>query len=117
MTSTCGVGTYRDELSGKQYAGNAFISEPVHNLVRCEVFAADGATVAGHRASSEQESEFPSSNNWFRPAQVRAGPYGVLYVVDMYRYAIDHPCWISPEMLTCLDVRAGADKGRIYRIV
>ena len=35
----------------------------------------------------------------------------------MYRFVIEHPRWISPERLTELDVRAGADRGRIYRIV
>ena len=34
----------------------------------------------------------------------------------MYRFVIEHPRWISPERLATLDVRAGADKGRIYRI-
>ena len=35
----------------------------------------------------------------------------------MYRFVIEHPRWISPERLAELDVRAGADKGRIYRVV
>ncbi|HZQ47176.1 MAG TPA: c-type cytochrome, partial [Verrucomicrobiae bacterium] len=37
-------------------------------------------------------------------------------VVDMYRFVIEHPRWISKERLAQLDVRAGAEMGRIYRV-
>ncbi|MEO6809346.1 MAG: PVC-type heme-binding CxxCH protein, partial [Isosphaeraceae bacterium] len=67
VTSACGIGIYRDDLLGEEYTGNAFICEPVHNLVHREVLKADGVTVAGHRASDDQESEFlASTDNWFR---------------------------------------------------
>ena len=73
-------------------------------------------TFAGHRAADEQDSEFlASTDSWFRPVQVRTGPDGGIWVVDMYRFVIEHPRWISPDRLAMLDVRAGADKGRIYR--
>ena len=108
---------YRDTLLGPAYAGNAFICEPVHNLVHREVLSSDGVTFAGHRAAEERTSEFlASTDNWFRPVQVRTGPDGALWVVDMYRYVIEHPRWISPERLAELDVRGGADKGLIYRV-
>src|SRR5262249_36495894 len=41
---------------------------------------------------------------------------GCLWVVDMYRYVIEHPRWIPPEDLARLDVRAGSTMGRIYRV-
>src|SRR6185436_7889298 len=34
-----------------------------------------------------------------------------------YRFVIEHPRWIAAERLARLDVRAGDDRGRIYRIV
>src|SRR6266487_1677351 len=34
----------------------------------------------------------------------------------MYRFVIEHPRWIPPDRLKSLDVRAGANKGRIYRV-
>ncbi len=118
VTSACGPCIYRDSLLGAEFTGNAFTCEPVHNLVHREVLSADGATFAGHRAADEKESEFlASTDSWFRPVQVRTGPDGALYVVDMYRFVIEHPRWISPEVLKTLDARAGADKGRIYRVV
>src|SRR5207302_2940915 len=57
-----------------------------------------------------------STDNWFRPVQVRTGPDGCLWLVDMYRYVIEHPRWIPPEDLAKLDVRAGSMLGRIYRV-
>src|SRR5213075_498809 len=51
-----------------------------------------------------------------RPVQVRTGPDGALWVVDMYRFVIQHPRWITPDRLAQLDIRAGADRGRIYRV-
>ena len=118
MTSACSPSIYRDELLGRAFAGNAFICEPVHNLVHREVLAGDGVTFAGRRADDEKDSEFLASTDpWFRPVQVRTGPDGALCVVDMYRFVIEHPRWISPETLAKLDVRAGDDKGRIYRVV
>jgi putative heme-binding domain-containing protein len=46
----------------------------------------------------------------------RTGPDGALWVADMYRFVIEHPKWIPDDFLQHLEVRAGADKGRIYRI-
>lgn len=118
VTSACGVGIYRDELLGADYRGNAFICEPVHNLVTRQVLTPRSVTFAGRRASDEQTSEFlASTDNWCRPVQVRTGPDGALWVVDMYRYVIEHPRWISPDRLRTLPVRAGDDRGRIYRVV
>jgi putative membrane-bound dehydrogenase-like protein len=117
-TSACGLGIYRDELLGKDYSGNAFVCEPVHNLVHRLGLKQDGVTFKAYRAADEQQSEFLSSrDNWFRPVQARTGPDGALYVVDMYRFVVEHPRWIPPERLARLDVRAGADIGRIYRVV
>ena len=118
LTSACGPDIYRDVLLGSNYYGNAFICEPVHNLVRRLVLNPDGVSFAGRRADNEQRSEFlSSSDNWFRPVQVRTGPDGALYVVDMYRFVIEHPRWIPPERRQGLDLRAGANLGRIYRVV
>ena len=117
LTSACGPEIYRDSALGAAYAGNAFVCEPVHNLVRRAVLAPDGATFAARRAPGEASSEFlSSSDNWFRPVEVRTGPDGALWIVDMYRFVVEHPRWIQPERLAELDARAGANRGRIYRV-
>jgi putative membrane-bound dehydrogenase-like protein len=117
LTSACAPELYRDTALGAAYAGNAFVCEPVHNLVRRAVLARDGVTFTARRATNELNSEFlSSSDNWFRPVEIRTGPDGALWVVDMYRFVIEHTRWIPPERLQQLDPRAGADRGRIYRI-
>lgn len=115
-TSACGIGVYRDTLLGEEYYGNVFTCEPVHNLVHREVLSG-GLVFNSRRAEGEEQSEFlRSSDNWFRPAQARMGPDGAVYVVDMYRFLIEHPRWIPVERLAKIDIRAGADRGRIYRV-
>lgn len=117
ITSGCGLGINRDVLLGDEYAGNAFVCEPVHNLVHRMILSGDGLGLTDSRAADEKESEFfASEDNWCRPVQVRTGPDGALYVVDMYRFLIEHPRWVQADRLKRINVRAGADMGRIYRI-
>jgi putative membrane-bound dehydrogenase-like protein len=117
VTSACGLGLYRDDLLGEAFYGNAFICEPVHNLVHRLVLKPDGVTFKGDRAPDERQREFlASKDSWFRPVQVRTGPDGALWIVDFYRFVVEHPRWITPDRLAELDLRAGADKGRIYRV-
>ena len=116
-TSAAGVEIYRDNLLGDEFYGNAFTGETVHNLVHRLVLESDGVTVTGHRAEDEAQSEFlASTDNWFRPVEIRTGRDGALWIADMYRFVIEHPRWIPAERLAKLDVRAGDDKGRIFRI-
>lgn len=117
FTSACGVMIYRDDFLGREYAGNVFVCEPVHNLMHREIIRPAGATFSSQRAATEKESEvLASTDNWSRFAAVRAGPDGALYVADMYRMVIEHPKWIPDAWQKLVDVRAGADKGRIYRL-
>ncbi len=117
-TSACGLGIYRDTRLGVDYVGNAFTCEPVHQLVHRIVLQPDGLQFDGQRAANEQTSEFLSSTDkWFRPVQMRTGPDGAIWVVDMYRYVIEHSRWIPQSTLAQLDVFAGQGRGRIYRIL
>lgn len=118
FTSACSPIVYRDTLFGSAFVNNTFVCEPVHNLVHREVMQPKGITFQSSRAANEQRSEFlASTDNWFRPTTVRTGPDGTLWVADMYRLVIEHPQWIPKSWQERLDLRAGHDKGRIYRIV
>jgi putative membrane-bound dehydrogenase-like protein len=117
VTSANSPTPYRDDLFGPDFATSLFISEPVHNLVHRMVLAQDGATLQGHRAPDEMDREFlASSDNWFRPTMLRVGPDGALWIADMYRAVIEHPEWIPDDVEAKLDLRAGHDQGRIYRV-
>ena len=118
FTSACGPTIYRDVLLGDGVYGNAFICEPVHNLVCRQVLEPKGATFVSDRHPDERDSEFfASTDPWSRPVSVRTGPDGGLWIADMYRFVIEHPEWIPLKWQKTLDLRAGAEMGRIYRIV
>jgi hypothetical protein len=90
----------------------------VNQLVHRLQLSRKGSTFSGRRSPDETSSEFlTSTDRWFRPVQVRTGPDGALWIVDMYRYVIEHPQWIPPETLTGLNAFAGQGMGRIYRVV
>jgi putative heme-binding domain-containing protein len=117
VTSANSPTPYRDDLFGPEFASSVFISDPVHNVVHREVLEPDGVSFTSHRAAGETNSEFAASADpWFRPTMLKTGPDGALYVADMYRLVIEHPEWIPKWVQGRLDLRAGSDKGRIYRI-
>jgi len=65
---------------------------------------------------SEQREFLASRDSWFRAVNLRTGPDGCLYIVDMHRAVIEHPKWVPAELKTRKDTRYGDDKGRIYRL-
>lgn len=117
-TAACGLTFYRDVELGQEFVGDAFTCEPVNQLVHRMKLHPRGATFVGERAPEEAKTEFLSStDNWFRPVQIRTGPDGALWIVDMYRYVIEHSRWIPKQTLEELDVYAGSTMGRIYRVL
>ncbi len=117
FTSACSTVVYRDQLLGREFVGNTFTCEPVHNLVHRRKLIRDGISFRSERPSGEASREFlASSDSWFRPTMATTGTDGALWVVDMYRAVIEHPEWIDDEREKQLFLRAGHDRGRIYRI-
>ena len=81
------------------------------------VLEPDGVTFRGRRGPNEADREFlASSDNWFRPTMLKTGPDGALWIADMYRAVIEHPEWIPDDWEKRLDLRAGSEQGRIYRV-
>lgn len=118
FTSACSSIVARSPHFDFGDAKSAFICEPVHNLVHRAVLAEDGSSYRAGRHPAETASEFLASTDpWFRPVRCEIGPEGGLWVVDMYRETIEHPEWIPQAWKAQLDLYAGNDRGRIYRIV
>lgn len=116
-TAVCGLTVYRDNIFGAEYQSNAFVCEAVNLLVHRMPLAPSGATFTSTRAADEENSEFlASTDTWFRPVQARTGPDGALWVVDMHRFLIEHPRFLPPQEVAAMDVRAGQDTGRIFRV-
>ena len=117
FTSVCGLEFYRDRLLGDAFYGNAFIAEPVHNLVFRMIVEPDGATFNAHRPAGEEKREFlASTDNWFRPVMARTGPDGALWIADMYRAQIEHPEYVSEVDQAKTNFLEGNDRGHIYRV-
>jgi len=116
-TSVASVMVYRDDLFGPHFTANLFVDDSVFNVVHREILKPNGVLFRGERSPEERQREFLATHDiWFRPSTVETGPDGALWVLDMYRFVIEHPEWINDDLEKTLDLRAGHDKGRIYRI-
>ncbi|WP_417850863.1 neutral/alkaline non-lysosomal ceramidase N-terminal domain-containing protein [Thalassoglobus sp.] len=117
FTSACSPTVFRNDSLGSDIDGTVLICEPVHNLVSRVVVDHSTIKFSGQRAKSEQKSEFlASSDNWFRPTRLMTAPDNTLWVCDMYRQVIEHPEWIPEAWQAKLDLYAGYNRGRIYRV-
>jgi len=115
FTSATGITIYRGDAWPAEYRGNGFVGEVASNLVFRARFDEDGIGLIARRADSEVEF-LASTDNWFRPVQFANGPDGNLYVVDMHRQLIEGAAFLPTDALKKVDVLAGIDRGRIYRI-
>ena len=111
-----GIAFYGGGALPNAYDGSLFVNDVVVNVVHQDVVSADGPSFRASRRAEGIEL-LAGRDNWFRPVTLATGPEGALYVVDMHRAVIEHPEWIPDAVEARLDVRAGDDKGRIYRIV
>ena len=116
FTAACGVLLYRGDALPQEFVGNSFTCEPTGNLIHRDVIQPQGPTFTS-RPGREGVEFLASRDEWFRPVNQAIGPDGALYVVDMYRKVIEHPEWMPTELRQRTDLRAGDDRGRIYRIV
>jgi len=116
FTAACGTTIYRGDALPAEMLGNSFTCDPTGSLVHREILQQAGATFRSHVAREGVEF-LASKDEWFRPVDLRVGPDGALYVVDMYRAVIEHPQFMPAELKQRPDLRNGDDRGRIYRLV
>ena len=131
FTAASGQTIYRADQFPPQYRGNHFSVDNAQNMVhRCLLEREGAGYVAipsvGHenappngRATDDKLEFLTSTEQWFRPVNLDVGPDGALYIVDMYRDIIEDYSAI-PRYLQQLyvdSIIAGADRGRIWRVV
>jgi putative membrane-bound dehydrogenase-like protein len=120
FTAASGQTIYRADRFPLEYRGNHFSVDNAQNLVHRCLLEPDGVLYRAKRPTEDERTEFlTSSEQWFRPVNLMIGPDGALYVVDMYRAIIEDYSAI-PRFLQQLYIEslvAGADRGRIWRVV
>ena len=115
FSGSCGVTYYGGGAFGKKYKNTVWIADVVLNLVHVDKIASKGASFEATRLTKQKEF-LASRDRVFRPVNMSVGPEGAMYVVDIYRKVIEHPEWIPDEIEKTLDMKAGTNQGRIYRI-
>jgi putative membrane-bound dehydrogenase-like protein len=115
FNASCGPAIERGDALPASYHGNAFVCEPLTNLVHRRLLVPAGVTFVARRA--EQGREFLASRDpAFRPVNLATGPDGALYVVDMYRELVEHPAFVPEPARGAVDFRRWHDRGRIWRV-
>ncbi|MYF09812.1 MAG: cytochrome c, class I [Gammaproteobacteria bacterium] len=123
-TSASGMAVYRGDQFGPEHADDVFVAEPAANAVARLRLHRDGLKVSAEHVlypddQWTQREFLASTDERFRPVDVKVGPDGALYVVDFYRGVIQDHVFISDELRAQAKER-GLERplgmGRIWRI-
>jgi putative membrane-bound dehydrogenase-like protein len=118
FTGASGTTIYRGDAYGEDFVNNSFSGDSGGALVHRKKITPDGVSLIGRRPADEQNFEFAASaDTWVRVVNFANAPDGTLHIMDMYREVIEHPWSLPEEIKQHLDLNAGNDRGRIYRIV
>lgn len=120
VTAACGQTVYRGELMPEFY-GNYLLAEPVGRLIRM-------AKVDTSLGFKQMRNVFPNSefirstDANFRPVNLKTGPDGALYIVDMYRGIIQEANWTKKgsylrNIIDQYGLAKNIQMGRIYRLI
>ncbi len=115
VTSSSGITVYRGSAYPEKYHGNVFVTECAGNLLYRLQLTPDGVTARAARVDGRAEM-VASTDNWFRPVNFVNAPDGTLHVLDMYRENIEHPWSIPEDIHAAVDLEAGREMGRIWRL-
>ncbi len=116
FSGACGITYYGGGAFGKEYENTVWVADVVLNLIHVDKIKPSGASFSASRIMDKREL-IASMDRAFRPVNMSVGPDGAMYLVDMYREVIEHPEWIPDDIEKELDLEAGKDKGRIYKII
>lgn len=115
FSGACGITFYGGGSFPLEFGSSILVADCVLNLVHLDILSKNGSSFKTSRRRDRVEF-LASKDRSFRPVNMANGPDGSLYVIDMYREVIEHPEWIPDEMEINMDLNAGKEKGRIYRI-
>jgi putative membrane-bound dehydrogenase-like protein len=109
-----GITIYRGNAYPPRFYGNAIVGDAQNNLAHRMLLTPDGVTFKERRADAGTEF-VRSFDNWFRPVNFINAPDGTLYCLDMSREILES-IHIPFDVLKFIDLKAGRDSGRVYRI-
>lgn len=119
FTSACSPFVYRGETLPDEFVGDAFVCEPVGNLIKRNIVEQNDYLLSARNAYEGKEF-LASTDERFRPVALATGPDGALYIADMYRGIIQHGLYMT-EYLREVTLERNLDEhihlGRIWRIV
>jgi mono/diheme cytochrome c family protein len=110
---------YRGALFPADVRGDAFIADPVGNLVSHQRLRADGLRLQAGRSHPSREF-LASTDERFRPVFLESGPEGALYIADMYTGIVEHKRYVTDYLRRQVlgrNVGEFTATGRIYRVV
>jgi len=116
FSGACGITHYGGGIFPEPLNSSLLVADCVLNLVHLDRLASQGSSFVARR-NREKVEFLASRDRSFRPVNMTVGPNGALYVVDMHRKVIEHPEWIPDELEAHMDLDAGKEKGRIYRVL
>ncbi len=114
FSGSCGVAHYGGGTLG-DLNNSIWVCDVVLNLIHVDKLTPNQSRFTADRAF-EKSDFLASTDRSFRPVNLTTGPDGNMFLVDMYRGVIEHPEWIPDEIEETLDLQAGTEKGRIYKI-
>lgn len=115
FSGACGVTFYGGNAFGQEWDNTVWVADVVLNLIHVDKLSPSGASFKASR-TTEGRDFIASNDRSFRPVNMTVGPDGAMYIIDMYRAVIEHPEWIPDDIEKTLDLNAGKDKGRIYKV-
>lgn len=115
FSGACGITHYGGGSFPEKFDNTVLVADCVVNLIHMDRLISDGTSFISRRMQDKKEF-LASADRSFRPVNMEVGPDGALYVLDMHRTVIEHPEWIPDELEVKMDLDAGKEKGRIYKI-
>lgn len=95
---------YEENVLPDEYRGRLFGIEPLQGQVVMSDFQPDQSSFQ----TKDISRVVKTSDQWFRPVDIKAGPDGCIYIADMYEQRIDHSSHYAG--------RIDRTNGRIYRL-
>ncbi len=118
FTSACAPLYYQGQLLPIDYQANLFVCAPEANLIKRNILADQPFSLTGSQAWVGQEF-IASSDEGFRPVNLKNGPDGAMYIVDMHRGIIQHKTYMT-SYLRDQYISRGLDSlvgmGRVLRV-